>query len=62
MLEDKLKENWSPCKWETPSGEEVKGEIVNGYIKFRKRCNAVTEPIHFCGPSPFDNSAITEEE
>ena len=20
------------------------------------------EPIHFCGPSPFDNSAITEEE
>ena len=52
MLEDKLQDNWSPCKWETQSGEEVKGEILS----------EVFDPIHFCGPSPFDNSAIAEEE
>ena len=61
MLEDKLQDNWSPCKWETQSGEEVKGTIVNGFEKCGA-FNKVIEPIHFCGPSPFDNSAIADEE
>ena len=65
MLEDKLQDNWSPCKWVTQSGEEVKGTIVNGYINpyyYGAVEYEVKEPIHFCGPSPFDNSAIAEEE
>ena len=62
MLEDKLQENWSPCKWTTQSGEEVKGEVVNGAKNLYGTINEVKKPIHFCGPSPFDNSAIAEEE
>ena len=63
MLEDKLRDHWSPCEWVTQSGEEVKGTIVNGFKDIRGIVqNEVKEPIHFCGPSPFDNSAIAEEE
>ena len=63
MLEDKLQDNWSPCKWVTQSGEEIKGEIVDGKKDWSGIVeNEAKEYIHFCGPSPFENSAITEEE
>ena len=62
MLEDKLQDIWSPCKWVNHLETEVKGTIVNGLVDFGRRLVQVKEPIHFSGPSPFDNSAIAEEE
>ena len=59
---------WKPCKWEKLkedfdvmysfdlSFDELSGEY-KGTID-----NDINEPIHFCGPSPGDESAITEEE
>ena len=43
---------WQPCKWTNERRYEKKGTI--GYN--------INEPIHFCGPSPGDQSAIAEEE
>ena len=58
MLEDRLEDHWSPCKWQTQSGKEVKGRIING----DRGDDKAKEPIHFLGPSPFDDSAIADEE